>query len=78
MQIDKEAYGLSFWLFDFSLALLLLAKYDRKSLFKSMMSKDHKLKIKTSYHGSLTLTHAKKKIKIEQNIQNSNVLFRSN
>ena len=28
-----------------------------------MMSKDHKLKIKTSYHGSLTLTHAKKKNK---------------
>ena len=39
-----------FWLLGFILALLLLAKYDRESLFDVMMSEDHKLKIKTSKH----------------------------
>ena len=77
MQIDKEAFGLSFWLLDFTLALLLLAKHDRKSLFEYMMSKDHKLKKKNVISLRLN-THACKKVTIEQNIQSSNVLFSSN
>ena len=75
--IRQNAFGLSFWLFDFTLALSLFEKYDHKSLLEAAMSKDHKIKIKTSKHWGLKFTHTKQKQK-DKKIRTSNFLFCSN
>ena len=62
--ITYEAFGSSFWMLDFTLALLLLAKYDRKSLFEAIMPQDHKLKNKNFKTLRLN-THACKSVTVE-------------